>query len=77
MIQEDDDDPVIDFSWFYFIGKTKLNLSFKETGKMTLTMFNKFYQHYQDNWGMEMRLSKGNMTYSEAKAKAREAEDWF
>lgn len=76
MIQ-DESDPVIDFSWFYFIGKTKLNLSFKETGRLTLTMFNKLYGHYKSNWDYEMRLSKANMTYAEAFIKSQEDEEWI
>lgn len=76
MIQ-DEQDPVIDFSWFYFIGKTKLNLSFKETGRLTMTMFNKLYGHYKNTWGLEMRLAHANMTYAEAFAKAQQDEEWL
>lgn len=68
---------MIDFSWFYFIGKAKLNLSFKETGRLTLYMFNKLYEHYKDDFDIEMRLKKANMTYSEAFNKAQENEEWF
>ena len=76
MIQ-DEYDPVIDFSWLYFIGKTKLNLSFKETGRLTIKMFNKLYGHYKDNWDYEMRLSQANMTYREAFIKSQQDEEWF
>lgn len=76
MIQ-DEVDPVIDFTWFYFIGKAKLNLSFKETGRLTLTTFYKLYAHYKDSWDMEMRLTKANMTYSEAYIKSQRDEEWF
>ena len=76
MIQ-DEYDPVIDFSWFYFIGKTRLNLSFKETGRLTLTMFNKLYGHYKDTWGLEMRLARADMTYAEAYAKSQQDEEWI
>ena len=76
MIQ-DECDPVIDFSWFYFIGKTKLNLSFKETGRLTIRLFNKLYGHYKNDWDFEMRLRKGNMTYAEAFIKAQEDEEWL
>lgn len=76
MIQ-DEIDPVIDFSWFWFIGKTKLGLSFHETGRLTLTMFNKLYGHYKDTWDYEMRLSKANMTYAEAFVKSQKEEEWL
>jgi len=68
---------VIDFSWFYFIGKTKLNLSFHETGRLTLTLFNRLYQHYKNNWSYEMRLFHANMTYQEAYDKSQSDEEWI
>ena len=68
---------MIDFSWFYFIGHTKLCLTFKETGRLTVTMFNKLYGHYKDTWDMEMRLTHANMTYAEAHIKAMQDEEWF
>jgi hypothetical protein len=74
---QDEYDPVIDFSWFLFIGKTRLGLSFKETGRLTLTMFNKLYGHYKNTWDLEMRLKRANMTYSEAFIKSQKAEEWF
>ena len=72
MIQ-DESDPVIDFSWFYFIGRVKLMLTDKETGRLTLTMFNKLYGHYKNTWDMEMRMSKANVTYKEL----QQDEEWF
>ena len=68
---------MIDFSWFYFIGKTKLNLSFKETGRLTLTMFTKFYEHYKNDFDCEMRLKNANLTYSEAFEKSQKEEEWL
>ena len=76
MIQ-DESDPVIDFSWFYFIGKTKLNMSFKETGRLTLTMFNKLYGHYKDMWDMEMQMSAAKCTYNRLWVKSQQDEEWF
>ena len=67
----------MDFSWFMFIGKTKLNLSFKETGRLTLTMFNKLYAHYKNDWDYEMRLFNANMTYDEAFRQAQKDEEWL
>lgn len=52
-------------------------MSFKETGRLTLTMFNKMYGHYKDTWDFEMRLSKANMTHAEAYAKSQADEEWF
>ena len=77
MIHEEDSDPVIDFSWFYFVGRCKLHLTFKETGRMTLTFFMKLYQHYKNDWDVEMRLRNHDTTYEEAFVKSQKAEEWF
>lgn len=76
MIQ-DEYDPVIDFSWYYFIGRSKLCLTDKETGHLTLAAFNRLYKQYKDVWDMEMRMSHNNITYKELYAKARQSEEWF
>ena len=68
---------MIDFSWFYFIGKAKLNLSFKETGRLTLVMFNKLYQHYKNTYDNELILQRQRMTYAEAWEEQQKAEEWF
>lgn len=73
----DEYDPVIDFSWFYFIGRTKLGLSFKETGRLTLTIFNKLYQHYKDNWDLEMLMTVSRKTYKDVREKQQQSEEWF
>lgn len=54
-----------------------MHLSFKETGRLTLTMFNKLYGHYKDLWSMEMRLFHSNMTYEEAYIKSQQEEEWL
>ena len=63
--------------WFYFIGKTKLNLTFKETGRLTLYLFNKLYQHYKDNWDLEMLLFKSGKTYKDIKEEQNKEEYWI
>lgn len=68
---------MIDFSWFWFIGRAKLNLTFKETGRLSLRMFNKLYQHYKDNFDMEMRLMNANVTYEDAFKKSQQSEEWL
>ena len=73
----DDETPEIDFSWFYFIGRTRLNLTFKEVGRLTITTFNKLYGHYKATFDLEMRLKNANVTYAEAFEKAQKAEEWF
>lgn len=44
---------------------------------MTLTLFNRLYEHYKDDWDYEMILRSGRITYSEAYEKAQKAEEWF
>ena len=73
----DEADPVIDFSWFYFIGKTKLNLSLKETGRLTLNLFNRLYQHYKDNWDMEMIMAAAHTTYKTLYTRSQQDDEWF
>ncbi len=77
MIHDEDEAEPIDFSWFYFIGRTKLGLSFHEVGRMTLTLFNKLYQHYKDNFDLELRLRNANKTYADAYKQAQDAEEWL
>ena len=69
--------PVIDFSWFYFIGSAKLGLTMKQTGRLTMWYFFRLYEHYKRNWGLEMRLTKANMTYEDLYRKQQEDEEWF
>lgn len=76
MIQ-DEYDPVIDFSWYYYIGRAKLMLTDKETGHLTLAAFNRLYSHYKDVWDMEMQMALTHTTYKELYAKARKSEEWF
>lgn len=44
---------------------------------MTLTLFNKLHKQYKDNFDMEMRLKKANMTYEEMELKAQKEEEWL
>lgn len=67
----------MDFSWYYFVGRNKLGFKYKEVGRLTLTLFNKLYKHYKNNFDMELRLQKANMTYEEAFNKQIEEQEWF
>lgn len=74
----DEVDPVIDFTWFYFIGRTRLGLSFREVGRLTLNLFLKLYKHYKDTFDIELALTKSGTTYAEAERKAYKQEtSWF
>lgn len=77
MIHEDEEQEPIDFSWIYFIGMAKLNLSIKEIGRLTMKMFLKLYRQYKDTFDLEMRLRLSNTTYAELEAKIDKSEEWF
>ena len=78
MIPDIIDEPEpIDFTWFYFIGKKKLNLSFHETGRLTLKMFGILYKHYKDDWDLEMKLRRSETTYHQAYLQAQKDEEWL
>lgn len=52
-------------------------MSFKETGRLTFTMFNKLYEHYKNNFDYEMLLAKSGTTYKEAWNTSQKEEEWF
>ena len=54
-----------------------MNLTFKETGRLTLILFNKLYKCYKDNFDLEMKLKLSNTTYAELNKKAVEQEEWL
>ena len=68
---------MIDFSWFRFIGRTKLGLNNKEVMRLTIRQFNHDYQHYKNDFDLEMLLTATHTTYEKAKIKAMQAEEWF
>lgn len=80
MIHEDEDeidnDP-IDFSWIYFICRTRLNLTDKESGRITFRQFLGLYQAYKDTFDLELLLRANKITYQDLKAKSEKAEEWF
>ena len=63
--------------WIYFIGKTKLNLSIKEIGRLKIRIFLKLYQHYKDDFDKEMLMKASNITYKKLKEKAEESDKYF
>jgi hypothetical protein len=67
----------IDFTWFYFIGRNKLGLTFREVGRMTLTLFNRLYAHYKDDFDLETVLRASNTTYAELYEKTQKEQEWF
>lgn len=67
----------MDFSWFYFIGSKKLNLTMKETGRLTLTIFGKLYQHYKDDFDLELKLRLAETTYKKVEQDSNPDKEWF
>lgn len=56
---------------------TKLNFSYKETGRLTLSLFNKLYQYYKDDFDLELQLRLSGTTYSNLKKKQEKQERWI
>ena len=56
---------MLDFSWFLFVGHTLLKFSEKEIGRMTVRKFLKLYDHYKDNFDLELKMKSNNITYSQ------------
>ena len=52
-------------------------LTDKETGRLTMTTFNKLYGHYKDTFDLEMRMTHNNITYRELYQKMQQDEEWF
>ena len=72
-----DESEPIDFTFFYFIGITRLKLTEKRVGRMTYYLFNKLYQHYKDVFDLELRLKTRDMTYRELYKKSKQEDEWF
>lgn len=68
---------MIDFSWYAFIGRTRLGLTFRETGRLTLNAFCRLYGHYKDTFDREMLFARGGVTYARAARDARKSEEWL
>ena len=49
----------------------------KEIGRMTLTLFNRYYDNYKALFDFEMLCYKTGTTYQKAHDKATESERWF
>ena len=56
---------------------TRLGFTYKESGRLTLRQFTNFYQHYKDNFDLELRLTATNTTYEDLKLKQLESEEWI
>lgn len=40
-------------------------------------MFNKLYKHYKNDFDLEMRLKRANLTYAEIYQQSQQAQEWF
>lgn len=80
MIHEDDDEidkSPINFLWIYFICRTKLNLTDKESGRLTYRQFRGLYRAYCDTFDTELYLTMARKTYHSLREKARADEEWL
>ena len=67
----------MDFTWYYFIGGTKLGIDYNKVGRLTLTLFNKLYKHYKNEFDKELLLTANKITYAEATKRTYEEQEWF
>lgn len=56
---------------------TRLGFTFKESGRLTLREWSNYYQHYKDNFDLELLLKTSNTTYAKLRAKQLESEEWI
>lgn len=56
---------------------TRLRFTYKESGRLTLRQFLNYYQHYKDNFDLELMLKASNTTYAKLRAKQLESEEWI
>lgn len=56
---------------------TRLGFTFKESGRLTLREWSNYYQHYKDNFDLELMLKASNTTYAKLRAKQLESEEWI
>ena len=68
---------MIDFSWIYFICVKKLGFNYKSAGRITLTTFLKLYNHYKEDFDLELMLNKSRTTYAKLRKKVQKSEEWF
>ena len=61
----------------YFICRTKLHLTDKEAGRITIRTFHKLYQHYKNDFDLELLLKATKTTYAKAELKQMQSEEWF
>lgn len=52
-------------------------MSFKETGRLTIREFRKFYQHYKNDFDLELSLKLSRKTYAGIEAEQIQSEEWF
>ena len=52
-------------------------MAFHDVGRMTLTLFNKLYAHYKDDFDLETILRASNTTYAELYEKTQKQQEWF
>lgn len=44
---------------------------------MTLTMFERLYQHYKDMFDLEMQMTAARLTYKTLWIRSQKDEEWF
>lgn len=55
----------------------KIGLTRKETGRLTLRLFNRLYRHYKDDFDAELRMTRAGVTYDDLRREEQASEEWL
>ena len=55
----------------------KLGLTYKQTGRITLSVFNGLYAGYKRQWDLEHQLDWANKTFEDLSERVYKSQRWF
>ena len=55
----------------------KLHFQYKEVGRLTLKTFSKMYDHYKNDFDLELYLKATNKTYAKMAEEEMQSEEWI
>jgi hypothetical protein len=59
------------------VGKKLLGFSEKEVGRMTIRKFMRLYDHYKNNFDLELALKRRGITYAQLNELQIQDEEWL
>lgn len=67
----------INFSWIYAVCLTRLNIPYKQIGRLTYSQFDALYCEYKNLFDLEMLLTQSKTTYEKMEKQAIDEAGWF